>query len=86
MIRTMTWTLSLLAGFITLVMLGLHMSFTKVNYILLLAVALYHGFYGLHTILTEFWTSRRAGSLIAGICIAVGVGLFALAVLTSTVS
>ena len=83
--QTMTWTLSLLAGLVTLVVLGLHMTFVNVNYILLLAVALFHGFYGLHTILTEFWTSRRAGTLIASTCIGVGGGLFVLAVVTTVV-
>jgi len=85
MSQILTWVLSLLAALATLVVLALHMTFVEVNYILLVALALYHGFYGLHTILTEFWTSRRAGRLIASMCIAVGGGLFALAVATTAV-
>ncbi len=79
------WTLSLLAGFIALVLLGLRMSFVTVNYMLLLAVTLYHGFYGLHNMLTEFWTGRRAGLLIGSCCAFAGIGLFALAVYASVV-
>ena len=85
MSRTATWSLSLLAGAITLLVLSLHMSFVNVDYILLLAVALYHGFYGLNTILTEYWPSRRSGSWISGGCIAVSGSLFMAAVYTTLV-
>ncbi len=80
---TTAWILSLLSGAITLVVLTLHMSFVNVNYILLLAVALYHGFYGLYSILTEYWSGRRAGALIGGGCIAMGGFLFVLAAYTT---
>ncbi len=86
MSRTLAWTLSLLTALATLGVLALHMGFVKVNYLLLLAIALYHGFYGLHGILTEFWTGRRAGVLIAGGCIGAGAGLLGLAVLTTALS
>ncbi len=45
-------------------------------YVVLLGTALFHGFYGLRTVLTEVWTSDRAGRLIRGACWALGVGLF----------
>ena len=86
MSRTATWLLSLMAALIAFVLLGLRMSFFTVSYVLLLAVSLYHGFYGLHTILTEIWTSRRAGSVIAVLCTALGGGLFTLAVAATAVS
>lgn len=85
MSRTATWTLSLLAGSVTLALLGLHMSFVSVSYVLLLAVAMFHGFCGLHTILTEIWPSRRAGSIIASACIALGGALFVLATVANLV-
>jgi len=47
-----------------------------VIYIVLLATALFHGFYGLRTILTEVWTSERAARVIGLGCWFVGVALF----------
>lgn len=81
----MAWALSLLAGLVTLILLGLRMSFFTVNYVLLLAVVLYHGFYGLHNMLTELWPAPRAGLMIGSACAAMGVGLFAIAVYASVV-
>jgi succinate dehydrogenase / fumarate reductase membrane anchor subunit len=47
-------------------------------YIVLLGTALFHGFYGLRTILTEVWSSERAGKIIRFGCWLVGIGLFAI--------
>ncbi|MDJ0699741.1 MAG: hypothetical protein QNJ07_07770 [Woeseiaceae bacterium] len=46
-------------------------------YIVLLGTALFHGFYGLRTVLTEVWSSDRAGRLIRTACWLAGLGLFA---------
>ncbi len=46
-------------------------------YVLLLATALFHGFYGLRTVLTEVWSSRRAATVITIACWVLGLGLFA---------
>lgn len=46
-------------------------------YVLLLAAALFHGFYGLRTVLTELWDGPRAAVAIGIICWIVGLGLFA---------
>ncbi len=45
-------------------------------YVVLLGAALFHGFYGLRTILTEIWVSERAGSVIRIGCWFLGLGLF----------
>lgn len=46
------------------------------SYIVLLGAALFHGLYGLHTLLTEFWSSRRAARLILIGCWSAGLILF----------
>lgn len=86
MLRTAIWTLSMLAGLLVLVLLSLFMSSVTVSYLLLVAVALVHGFSGLHSMLTEYWTGRRAGKICAGLCLTVGGGLFSLAAVTSLVA
>ena len=48
-----------------------------VGYIFLLATALFHGFYGLHTVLTEVWSGNRAAVAINFLCWIAGLGLFA---------
>lgn len=53
-----------------------------VSYVLLLGAALFHGFYGLHTLLTEFWSGRRAARLILIGCWSAGLLLF----LTGTIA
>ena len=45
-------------------------------YVLLLATALFHGLYGVHTILTERWSGARAAARIRLGCWALGVTLF----------
>ncbi len=47
------------------------------TYVLLLGTALFHGFYGLHTILKEYWPGRVAGNLITACCWIAGGALFA---------
>lgn len=47
-------------------------------YVVLLGTALFHGFYGLRTILTELWTSDRAAKIIRVGCWLAGIGLFAI--------
>ena len=51
-------------------------TFMTVSYILLLGTALFHGFYGLHTILTEFWPGPRASRVVLFGCWAAGIVLF----------
>ena len=46
-------------------------------YVLLLAAALFHGFYGLRTVLTEIWDGRRATVAIGIVCWVLGLSLFA---------
>ena len=55
---------------------GASLGFT-LSYVLLVATGLFHGLYGLHTILTEVWSSPRARSRIAAACWVIGVLLFA---------
>lgn len=52
-------------------------SIQVVAYIMLLATALFHGFYGLRTVLTEVWSSRRAAAAIGIFCWILGLSLFA---------
>ena len=47
-------------------------------YILMLGTALFHGFYGLHTVLTEIWSGKRAVALVNFVCWFAGLGLFAI--------
>ena len=47
-----------------------------VTYVILLGTALFHGLYGLHTMLTEFWSGQRAAGLILVGCWSVGLVLF----------
>lgn len=47
------------------------------SYVLLLGMALFHGLYGVHTMLTERWDSPRASARIATGCWIVGIALFA---------
>lgn len=56
--------------------------FFTVSYVFLLGTALFHGLYGLHTILTERWSGRRAARLILYGCWSAGVILF----LTGTIA
>ncbi|MDA0979120.1 MAG: hypothetical protein O3B72_11210 [Proteobacteria bacterium] len=80
--RTLAWFVSLLASVAVLLIVGFHMSWFSVNYLLLAGVALYHGCHGLHTMLVEFFPSRRAGLLITSGCILLGAGLFSLVLMT----
>lgn len=52
--------------------------FFTVSYILLLGVALYHGLYGLRTILFELTLSRVTEQVISAILLVLGLGLFGL--------
>ena len=47
-----------------------------VSYVLLLGAALFHGLYGLRTMLTEYWPSRGAERLITVCCWITGGALF----------
>jgi succinate dehydrogenase hydrophobic anchor subunit len=46
------------------------------TYIFLLGVALFHGFYGLHNILAEYWKSEGAGRVVVAGCWITGGALF----------
>lgn len=46
------------------------------GYIVFLGTALFHGLYGLHTILTELWSGQRAERLIRYACWSAGLLLF----------
>ncbi len=48
------------------------------GYVFLLGTALFHGFYGLHTVFSEVWSSKRAVALINFVCWFAGLGLFAI--------
>jgi succinate dehydrogenase / fumarate reductase membrane anchor subunit len=52
--------------------------FFTVSYILLLGVALYHGLYGLRTILFELTLSRVTEKVISAVLLVLGLGLFGL--------
>jgi len=52
--------------------------FFTVTYILLLGVALYHGFYGLRTILFELTLKPAVEKLTTAVLVTVGLGLFGL--------
>lgn len=53
------------------------------TYVLFLGAALFHGFYGLRTILTEYWSSEGAGKLITTTCWVAGGGLFSIGTYTT---
>ena len=53
-----------------------------ISYVVLLGTALFHGLYGLHTILTEHWSGWREARLILYGCWSAGVILF----LTGTIA
>ncbi len=55
------------------------------TYVLLLGLGLFHGFYGLRTVLTEYWPSKGAETLITAICSMAGVTLFAVGTYTTVV-
>jgi succinate dehydrogenase hydrophobic anchor subunit len=82
-LRLILWGMSLLAALTTLAVVGFHMSFVTVNYVLLVGVCLFHGFYGLHTMLTEYFTGPRAGIVAGTGCLATGLVLFGLTVATT---
>jgi succinate dehydrogenase / fumarate reductase membrane anchor subunit len=52
--------------------------FFTITYVLLLAVALYHGLYGLRTILFELTLPPAAEKFITLVLLVIGVGLFSL--------
>ena len=54
-----------------------------IGYIVLLGTALFHGFYGLHTVLTEIWSSQRASAAINILCWLFGLSLFATGVVAA---
>lgn len=49
-----------------------------IGYVFLLGTALFHGFYGLHTVLTEMWSSKRAVAVVNFLCWLGGLGMFAI--------
>lgn len=83
MLRPLAWTLSLLASLVALGVIAAHMSLYRVSYLVVIAAVLYHGFYGLDTLLREYWPGRRAGRVIGGACTAAGLSLFGLALATA---
>ncbi len=60
--------------------------FFTVTYILLLGVALYHGLYGLRTILFELTLKPAAEKAITAVLVIVGLGLFGLGTWAAFVS
>ena len=52
--------------------------FFTVTYILLLGVALYHGLYGLRTILFELTLKPAVEKVVSAVLLVVGIGLFGL--------
>jgi succinate dehydrogenase/fumarate reductase cytochrome b subunit len=54
-----------------------HIGFS-IGYILLLGIALYHGLYGLRTILLELSLSETAGKVLTAFLVVIGLGLFSL--------
>ncbi len=54
------------------------MPFFTVTYILLLGAALYHGLYGLRTILFELTLKPAAEKAVTALLLVIGIGLFAL--------
>ena len=57
-------------------------AFFNVTYVILLAAALYHGFYGLKTILFELNPSQGTQRAITGLLWTVGIVLFGIGVVT----
>lgn len=55
------------------------------GYVLLLGLALFHGLYGLHTMLTEFFDGERAARRIAVGCWITGIALFAIGATASVI-
>ena len=55
------------------------------TYVLLLGIALFHGFYGLRTVLTEYWPSKGAETLITAVCWTAGGTLFTVGTYTTIV-
>lgn len=53
-----------------------HAPLFGVFYVVFLAIALYHGFYGLRAVLMEIWSSRRALSSINAFIWSLGLFLF----------
>ena len=53
------------------------------TYVLLLGTALFHGFYGLRTILTEYFSGKGAETLITASCWIAGGALFAIGTYTT---
>ena len=51
-------------------------SFFTVSYTLLLAAALFHGLYGLRTMLLEYWSHPRAHKIVTISCWVAGTTLF----------
>ena len=57
-----------------------HSAFFTITYIILLAAALYHGFYGLRTILLELGLKKRIQSLVTIAVWVIGIVLFCVGV------
>ena len=57
--------------------------FFTVTYILLLGVALYHGLYGLRTILFELTLSRVTEKVVSAVLLVLGLSLFGLGTLAA---
>ena len=53
-------------------------TFFMISYIILLGAALYHGLYGLRTILLELNFTRRLQQFVTAVLLVAGVGLFVL--------
>ncbi len=56
---------------------------TTAGYVVLLGLALFHGLYGAHTILTEFVDGERAARRIAAGCWLAGTALFTIGAMAS---
>ena len=59
--------------------------FFTLTYVLLLGTALFHGLYGVRTMLTEFWSGERAARVILLGCWATGSVLFGVGTVATVV-
>jgi succinate dehydrogenase hydrophobic anchor subunit len=60
--------------------------FFTVTYIILLAALLYHGLYGLRSLLIELFTSRAAGRAISWVLTLIGLATFAYGTYTAIIA
>ena len=57
--------------------------FVVTSYVLLLGAGLFHGFFGLRTILMEYWPGKAAEKVISRSCLVAGIILFSVGTYTT---